>query len=219
MLDEVYIHDYSVLTSHSRLLLLIDLKLVLALEPKSAAGQVELNKISESLQHVASSSSAKVFPSRIPLPAVRDTTEAQADRRKSEKYWKDRFATSLGPPPSIHYGTSGKPCRDYNQNPDGCPRGSRCSDSHAIDHRSLRDETLDRNVCVEHTLPALMENGKSKKIRAEPVSAAPASCAYAHPDIESLDSQTRASLEEIEHILARDNPGKDYRAALQSLCR
>ena len=139
-------------------------------------------------------------PPRTPVPRVVDTPVAKLDRQKSESYWRERFAASVGPPSSLHRGTSGKPCRAYNRSPNGCPRGNACPDSHAVDANSLRLDGCDGNTCLHHRPPqkGTSVNASQAKDMDE--------CAYGHPAV--MDPETEAAFKEIEALLFQESGKK-----------
>jgi hypothetical protein len=178
------------------------------LEPKNVAITTELHLVAEMLQRLAGSSSAVAYTFRTPVPRVVDTQVAKLDREKSESYWRERFAASVGPPSHLHRGTSGKPCRAYNQAPNGCPKGSACPDSHAVDVNSLRVEGCDGNTCLHHR-PG--QNGTAAKAnQAKDVD----DCPYGHPAV--MDPETEAAFKEIEALLFQEG-GKKGLSPLDSL--
>lgn len=68
-----------------------DLQAVLALEPKSAAFQVELKEIQEMIAHTAETSASSRMTSLPEIPEVQDSKEAKADREANEIKLKQRF--------------------------------------------------------------------------------------------------------------------------------
>lgn len=70
---------------------LADLQAVLALEPKSAAFQVELKEIQEMIAHTAETSASSRMTSLPEIPEVQDSKEAKADREANEIKLKQRF--------------------------------------------------------------------------------------------------------------------------------
>jgi hypothetical protein len=70
---------------------LIDLQAVLALEPKSAAFQMELKDIQQLIAHTAETSVSSRMTGLRAIPDVQDSKEAKADREANEIKLKQRF--------------------------------------------------------------------------------------------------------------------------------
>jgi hypothetical protein len=70
---------------------MIDLQAVLALEPKSAAFQMELKDIQQLIAHTAETSVSSRMTGLRAIPDVQDSKEAKADREANEIKLKQRF--------------------------------------------------------------------------------------------------------------------------------